>query len=49
VIVAPSTRTRARDSRTWRQARPPRDWTDLDAVSDDLVGVVMEMMQPEHV
>jgi hypothetical protein len=26
-----------------------RDETDLDALSDDLVGVVKETMQPEHV
>ena len=26
-----------------------RDETDLDALSDDLVGVVMETMQPAHV
>jgi hypothetical protein len=27
----------------------PRDETDLDALSDDLVGVVKETMQPSHV
>ena len=26
-----------------------RDETDLDALSDDLVGVIREMMQPSHV
>jgi hypothetical protein len=41
-------RTRVRDA-LWRQARPLRDWADLDTVSDNLVAVVMETMQPEHV
>jgi hypothetical protein len=44
--------TRFRRSLTWVMARfaaTARDETDLDALTAELVRVIQEMMQPEHV
>ena len=35
--------------KTWKPSAKLRNQTDLDALSDDLVGVVGETMQPAHV